>query len=36
MWENLEKLNNGTSKAAQFTLEKHFFRDFTGISSKII
>ena len=29
------KLNRGTSKAAHFALETHFFRDFTGISSKM-
>ena len=31
MWDNLEKLNYSTSKAARFALETHFFRDFTGV-----
>ena len=33
MWDNLEKLNLSTSKAAHFALETQFFRDFTGVSS---
>ena len=30
MWDNLEKLNLSTSKAARFALKTHFFRYFTA------
>ena len=36
IWDNLEKLNYSTSKAARFALQTHLFRDFTGLSSKIM
>jgi len=38
MWDNFEKLKYGAtnSKTARFALETHFFKDFTGVSSKII
>ena len=33
MWDNFEKFNLSTGKSARFDLEKHFFKDFTGVKS---